>query len=80
MDTGIWPLKEARDGEVRHTYIPNRFRPVEEYLQPQRRFRHLFQPTRQDDLLVQIQSKVDAYWEHVIRSRTRLSETRRQES
>jgi pyruvate ferredoxin oxidoreductase beta subunit len=62
VETGVWPLKEATHGKVRHTYIPNRRRPVAEYLEPQRRFRHLFQPVRRDDLLELIQSHVDAYW------------------
>lgn len=62
IESGIWPLKEAVDGVVRHTYIPARRRPVAEYLEPQRRFRHLFQPTRRDDVLAQIQASVDAYW------------------
>ncbi len=65
VETGVWPLKEAVHGKVRHTYVPNRFRPVEEYLEPQRRFRHLFFPQRRDDLLKQIQANVDRYWEHV---------------
>lgn len=62
VETGIWPLKEAIAGKVRHTYIPNRFRPVTEYLEPQRRFRHLFHPQRQDDVIAQIQAGVDDYW------------------
>ncbi len=65
VETGVWPLKEAVDGEVRHTYIPNHFRPVVEYLEPQRRFRHLFEPVRQEETLNQIQANVDAYWAHV---------------
>jgi pyruvate ferredoxin oxidoreductase beta subunit len=65
IETGVWPLKEAVDGRVRHTYIPGRFRPVEEYLKPQRRFRHLFKPQRQDRLLEEIQASVQAYWEKV---------------
>ena len=65
VETGIWPLKEAVQGQVRHTYIPNHFRPVAEYLEPQRRFRHLFKPLRQDSLLEQIQANVDAYWHDV---------------
>jgi pyruvate ferredoxin oxidoreductase beta subunit len=65
VETGVWPLKEAVRGEVRHTYIPNRFTPVEKYLQPQRRFRHLFVPTRKDDQLGQIQQQIDAYWQSV---------------
>ena len=65
VETGIWPLKEAVAGQVRHTYIPNKFRPVVEYLEPQRRFRQLFQPQRNDALLAQIQADVDAYWNRV---------------
>ena len=65
IETGIWPLKEAVGGNVRHTYIPNHFRPVEEYLRPQRRFRHLFQPQRQDDVIAQIQANVESYWKKV---------------
>ncbi|MCH5376418.1 MAG: thiamine pyrophosphate-dependent enzyme, partial [Planctomycetes bacterium] len=55
IETGIWPLKEAVNGRVRHTLVPNHFRPVEDYLKLQRRFRHLFIPTRQDETLQRIQ-------------------------
>jgi len=65
IETGIWPLKEAVDGAVRHTYIPSSFRPVEEYLKPQRRFRHLFFPERQDEVLGRIQANVESYWQGV---------------
>ena len=63
VETGIWPLKDAVEGQVRHTYVPNQLKPVEEYLRPQRRFRHLFQPVRQELILKQIQDNVDAYWQ-----------------
>jgi pyruvate ferredoxin oxidoreductase beta subunit len=65
VETGIWPLKEAVHGAARHTYIPDRPRPVAEYLEPQRRFRHLFWPHRRDDLIGPIQAQVDAYWQQV---------------
>lgn len=65
VETGVWPLKEAVKGAVRHTYIPNRFTPVEKYLQPQRRFRPLFVPARQDNRLRQIQQQIDEYWQRV---------------
>ena len=65
LQTGVWPLKEAVNGQVRHTYIPNRFKPVEEYLRPQLRFRHLFEPKRDDEALAHIQRRVDQYWENV---------------
>lgn len=61
LDTGVWPLKEAVHGEVRHTLIPKR-RPVEEYLKVQKRFAHLFQPKRQEEVLRRIQDRIDEYW------------------
>ena len=64
-EKSIWPLKEAVNGRVRHTYIPNHFRPVVEYLEPQGRFRHLFKPARQQNVLDQIQANVNAYWHEV---------------
>jgi pyruvate ferredoxin oxidoreductase beta subunit len=64
VECGIWPLKEAIDGVVTHTYVPTR-RPVEEYLKLQGRFRHLFEPTRQEDAIRHIQDRVDAYWARV---------------
>ena len=67
LDTGVWPLKEAMDGKVRHTYIPQRRRPLEEYLRTQRRFAHLFSPQRQEDVLHRMQQAVDAYWDEVQR-------------
>jgi pyruvate ferredoxin oxidoreductase beta subunit len=62
VDTGVWPLKEVRDGQVVHTVRPLRFRPVEEYLQRQTRYQHLFQPVRQEEVLRQLQDDVDRYW------------------
>ena len=63
--TGIWPLKEYRDGRVVHTKPPMRRLPVERYLETQGRFRHLLEPDRRDDLITAIQDRVDAYWEAV---------------
>jgi pyruvate ferredoxin oxidoreductase beta subunit len=62
VETGVWPLKEVRDGRVVHTVRPPHFRQVEEYLQGQARYRHLFEPVRQEDLLSQLQQDVDRYW------------------
>jgi len=62
VDTGVWPLKEAVGGAVAHTVVPHRFRPVEDYLVMQSRYRHLFEPVRQDAVLRQLQNEVDEYW------------------
>jgi pyruvate ferredoxin oxidoreductase beta subunit len=70
LDTGVWPLKEAVQGQVRHTYIPDRRRPVEEYLRTQRRFQHLFSPRRQEENLRHIQGTIDSYWREVERRAT----------
>lgn len=60
--TGIWPLKEYKDGKVVHTYIPKTRLPVEEYLVTQGRFSHLFRPETDDATIREIQSRVDSYW------------------
>ncbi len=65
VKTGVWPLKEYLDGKVLHTKVPDRRLPVERYLETQGRFKHLFEPQRQEGLLAEIQSRVDAYWEDV---------------
>ena len=62
VKTGVWPLKEYVGGKVVHTKIPRSPSPVEEYLKKQGRFAHLFAPERNEELLQEIQSKVDNYW------------------
>ena len=62
VTTGVWPLKEYVDSKVVHTKIPRSPSPVEEYLKKQGRFAHLFAPERNEELLQEIQSKVDNYW------------------
>lgn len=64
VETGLWPLKEAIHGAVTHTYVPKR-KPVEEYLTLQGRFRHLFEPIKQDEAIRHIQERVDVYWKQV---------------
>jgi len=66
VQTGVWPLKEYRDGRVLHTKPPRRRLPVERWLQSQGRFRHLFEPERRGDLIDAIQRDVDRYWETIM--------------
>ncbi len=65
VKTGVWPLKEYLNGEVIHTKVPRQRPAVEEYLKLQGRFRHLFEPQRNDALLAEIQNKIDRYWANV---------------
>ena len=62
---GMWPLKEYVDGKVTHSRIPHPLVPVEEYLKTQGRFRHLFEPQRDEETLQRIQGRVDDYWHGV---------------
>jgi pyruvate ferredoxin oxidoreductase beta subunit len=45
--------------------VPHPRAPVEDYLKLQGRFRHLFEPARNDTLIAEIQSAVDRYWRAV---------------
>jgi pyruvate ferredoxin oxidoreductase beta subunit len=63
--TGVWPLKEYVDGRVVHTKVRKPRLPVEEYLRKQGRYAHLFEPERNEELLAEIQARVDHYWEAV---------------
>jgi pyruvate ferredoxin oxidoreductase beta subunit len=65
VETGIWPLKEAIHGEVAHTHVPRKFAPVENYLVRQGRFRHLFEPKRDEETVAHIQATVNNYWSAV---------------
>ena len=58
--TVVW---DRETGRVVHTKVRRPRRPLEEYLRRQGRFRHLFEPVRQDATLAALQARVDAYWE-----------------
>jgi pyruvate ferredoxin oxidoreductase beta subunit len=59
VQSGLFPLFEARDGEVvDRTRMAPRV-PVEDYLELQKRFRHLFQPKRNEEGLAAYQAIAD---------------------
>jgi len=66
VKTGVWPLKEYKDGRVVHTKIPRDRLPLEDYLKTQGRFAHLFEPVRNDTMLAEIQRRIDDYWADVV--------------
>ncbi len=62
-DTGLFPLYEIENGDIenmRITYKPKQFKPVEEYLKMQGRFRHLF---KHPEYIEKLQNDVNAWWE-----------------
>jgi pyruvate ferredoxin oxidoreductase beta subunit len=59
VETGLFPVFEGERGEVTDVTPIRRRRPVEDYLRPQRRFAHLFEPVRRDDDIARIQARAD---------------------
>ncbi len=59
VETGLFPVLEAEDGEVVAVSKIRRPVPVEEYLRPQRRFAHLFGDPPRTDVLERIQAHAD---------------------
>lgn len=57
--TGLFPVWEGRDGDVTAVAKIRRPEPVEAYLRPQKRFRHLFEPERRDDVIARVQARAD---------------------
>jgi len=64
VQTRYWPLFEVENGQWRLTQKVMNPKPVEEFLQPQGRFKHLFKPENAE-LLAAIQADVDAYWDYL---------------
>ncbi len=57
--SGIFPVFEARDGEVVGSTKIRRHVPVDDYLRLQKRFAHLFTPERRDDVIDRLQAMAD---------------------
>ena len=57
--TGLFPVFEARDGEVTDVTPIRRRVPVEEYLRPQKRYAHLFAPEPRTDVIARLQRAAD---------------------
>ncbi len=62
VDTCFWPLYEVDEGEYNITYEPKEKLPVEEWLEPQKRFAALFK-TGNEEVIEEIQEDVDKDWE-----------------
>ncbi|MCB0881415.1 MAG: pyruvate ferredoxin oxidoreductase [Thermoleophilia bacterium] len=56
---GLFPVFEARDGEVVASTPIRRLTPVDDYLRMQKRFAHLFAPARRDDVIDRLQAMAD---------------------
>lgn len=62
VETCYWPLFEVDHGKWILNYEPKKKLPIEDFLRPQGRFKHLFKKGN-EDLLAQFQEEVDRRWE-----------------
>ena len=65
VETCYWPLYEVEDGQWKLTYRPKEKLPIEEFLKPQGRFRHLFSEENKH-IIGQLQAEVDRKWRQLL--------------
>ena len=66
VDTCYWPLYEVEHGKYTVNYKPAKKLPIEEFLKPQRRFKHLFKPGN-EWMIEEFQKEVDERWEMLLK-------------
>jgi len=66
VETCYWPLYEVENGVTRITTIPKEKKPLVEFLKPQGRFKHMFQPGN-EWMLAAAQEHVDDVWSRLLR-------------
>ena len=66
IETCYWPLYEIENGKYKINYKPAKKLPIEEFLKPQRRFKHLFKPGN-EWMIEEFQNEVDRRWEALLK-------------
>ena len=61
-DTCFWPIYEFAEGKYTINHRPKEKRPVDDFLKPQGRFRHLFKDDEGREIIKQIQRHIDEKW------------------
>ena len=65
VETCYWPLYEVVYGKYRVTYKPANKLPIEEFLKPQKRFKHMFKEGN-EWMIEEFQKEVDRRWEELL--------------
>lgn len=65
-ETNFWPLYEVENGEYKLNYKPKERLPIEKYMKPQGRFKHLFKEDNKH-IIEKIQANVDNEWEKLLK-------------
>ena len=66
VETCYWPLYEVENGKYKINYKPAKKLPVEEFLRPQRRFKHMFKEGN-EWMIEAFQKEVDERWEALLK-------------
>ena len=65
VQTCYWPLYEVVDGKYKITNKPAKKLPIQEFLRPQRRFKHMFKPGN-EWMIEEFQKEVDRRWQELL--------------
>ena len=65
VETCYWPLYEVVNGVYHISYKPAKKLPIEEFLKPQKRFRHMFKPGN-EWMIEDFQRIVDERWQELL--------------
>ena len=65
VETCYWPLYEVDHGVYHITYKPAKKLPIEEFLKPQKRFKHMFKPGN-EWMIEEFQKEVDKRWNELL--------------
>jgi pyruvate ferredoxin oxidoreductase beta subunit len=65
-ETNFWPLFEIENGKYLINYIPEEKKPIDEFLQGQGRFKHLFWPENKI-VIEKIQKTVNEKWKELVK-------------
>ena len=64
-DTCYWPIYEFENGKYHVSYKPAKKLPIEEFLRPQKRFKHMFKPGN-EWMIKAFQYEVDKRWQELL--------------
>ena len=66
VETCYWPLFEVVEGKWILNYEPKKKLPIEDFLRPQGRFKHLLKPGKEEEVAM-LQAEVDRRWEALLK-------------
>ncbi|WP_333860291.1 thiamine pyrophosphate-dependent enzyme [Clostridium sp.] len=66
VDTCFWPVFEVEEGQWRLSYKPKNKLPIEDFLRPQGRFKHLFEKGN-EYMVEELQKEIDKRWQTLLK-------------